>query len=284
MDDLLLELRHTLMDRFTKDEVRTYIFIIMKEVCGLKPYQILLDKDVLITKNQRRLALEYARRISADEPVQYVFGKEEFFNLQFSVNPSVLIPRPETTELVEMVLEDYMGSAPRILDIGTGSGCIAISLAKYLPEAKVFALDVSEEALAVARENANSNGVKVTFGQEDILRDKNEDDFVSSRIYDCIVSNPPYVTNSEKLKMERNVLEYEPELALFVSDEDPLVFYRVISDFAIRHLATNGSLYFEINQRFGQETVNLLRKKGKYRSVELFKDISGNDRMIRARV
>ena len=237
--------------------------------------------------------------------------------MEFKVTPDVLIPRPETAELVERIITDYRGQAPRILDIGTGSGCIAISLAKHLPKAEVAAVDISPEALAVAEENARLNQVSVSFLELDILsegypsfmqgklkfhveetkvsRKENKsftymkpkshtEETAVSPIgnFNCIVSNPPYIMDKEKATMEANVLENEPHLALFVPDDDPLLFYRAIARFGQRHLAEGGHLYFEINALCGKETVAMLRQEN-YTEVELIQDLYGKDRIVKAK-
>ena len=219
-------------------------------------------------------------RIDQNEPIQYVLGRSLFCGISFSVTPDVLIPRPETEELVELITARHAGSAPRILDMGTGSGCIAVSLAKKLPESRVEAWDISEKALQVARKNAQENQANVTFKQVDITRELPPE---AVQPYDIIVSNPPYVCLREKAEMERNVLDYEPHLALFVPDEDPLLFYRAILRAGKRLLAEGGFIYFEINRMFGHQTVSLLRQNG-YEKTEIIQDLSGNDRMVAARL
>jgi release factor glutamine methyltransferase len=217
-------------------------------------------------------------RLSQHEPIQYIIGETEFFGLKFKVDKNVLIPRPETEELVQWILNDIKESRTpsklRILDIGTGSGCIAISLAKNLPNAEIFALDISEKALKTARENADSNKVKVNFIQADILNME-----ALTEKFDLIVSNPPYVREMEKAEMHRNVLENEPDLALYVKDTDPLIFYRKIAKLAEESLIKDGSLYFEINQYLANETKEILKNTGF--KTELKKDIFGNYRMLR---
>ena len=198
--------------------------------------------------------------------------------MTFEVNPNVLIPRPETQELVSWIIGDYQSDKSiRILDIGTGSGCIPISLAKQLSKAEVESWDISEGALEVASRNCERNGVKVLLRQKDVLKAAPEGD-----LYDVIVSNPPYITNKEKTDMEANVLDWEPSLALFVPDEDPLLFYRKIAQLGCDMLKEGGSLYFEINRAYGEETILMLKELG-YAQIELKKDSWGNDRMIKAK-
>ncbi len=211
------------------------------------------------------------------KPIQYIIGETEFYGLTFKVNKNTLIPRPETEELVQWILESTKEiSSPKILDIGTGSGCIAIALAKNKPKAEVFAIDISEKALETAQINAQENKVVVHFEKKDILKST-----FSDRKYDVIVSNPPYVRELEKKEINKNVLNYEPHKALFVTDDNPLIFYDKIADFAQKNLTEKGILFFEINQYLGKETVEMIKQKG-FSKVELKKDFYGNDRMIRA--
>jgi len=206
-------------------------------------------------------------------------GKTSFYGLEFEVNSNVLIPRPETEELVDWIIRstkyEVRGTKLKVLDIGTGSGCIAISLAKNIPNAEVFAIDVSEKALATAQKNAESNQVNVTFLEKNIL-----EIYDLEQHFDIIVSNPPYVRELEKQEIKKNVLDNEPHLALFVDDNDALIFYRKIAELAMKNLSPNGQLFFEINQYLGKEMIDLLEKMG-FKNVELRKDIYGNDRMVK---
>lgn len=212
-------------------------------------------------------------------PIQYVLGEAWFASMKFYVNESVLIPRPETEELVEWIIQDTDANANvSILDIGTGSGCIPISLKKALPNAQVHALDISPEALSVARRNAENLHTAIHFHQLNILDEKAH---ATLPTFDCIVSNPPYIRNMEKQEMHANVLQHEPHLALFVPDEDPLLFYREIAAFASSHLTPGGKLYFEINEALGTETSHLLQTTG-FKNVHIRKDLQGKDRMIQA--
>ncbi|MBQ5817424.1 MAG: peptide chain release factor N(5)-glutamine methyltransferase, partial [Bacteroidaceae bacterium] len=210
------------------------------------------------------------------EPIQYILGETEFCDLTFKVNPSVLIPRPETSELVRWIVEENGDKECRILDIGTGSGCIAISLAKMMPSAAVTAWDISPEAIETAESNNKLNGTNVTFARQDIFAAEGE-----GAKYDIIVSNPPYIKENEKEKMQRNVLDWEPCIALFVPDNDPLLFYRQIARKGLQLLKNGGRLYFEINRENGEETCAMLAEYG-YTAIELRKDFADNDRMIRA--
>ena len=215
-------------------------------------------------------------RLKNQEPIQHILGETYFMDYPISVSQEVLIPRPETEDLVRWIIEDYREVDGHILDIGTGSGCIAIALELGLPNARVTALDFSEKALKIAAENAKRNRAKVNFIKQDILSTQ-----VLNQNYQVIVSNPPYVRELERSQMQKNVLNYEPDLALFVADDSPLLFYDKIGRLAFRHLEKNGSLYFEINQYLAKETLDLLRKIG-FNDVELRKDLYGNDRLIKA--
>lgn len=226
------------------------------------------------TKNNVK---EIVERLKTREPIQYVLGNTEFYGLIFRVTPDVLIPRPETEELIEWVLNETQSKNLSLLDIGTGSGCIAVTLAEKLPGSKVDACDKSERALAVAAVNARENGVDVHYFKQDIFSP-----FTGEGLYDVVVSNPPYVLESEKAAMEENVLRFEPHEALFVPDNVPLLFYERIADLSLEILHGQGRLYFEINRSKGNEVRDMLLDKG-YGDVELRNDISGNPRMIRAR-
>jgi len=270
-----------LTDYYPKNEIKSFASIIFLNFCNLKVVDIFSNPEFLIDKKMQKKIFLVVDRLKKQEPIQYIFGEANFFGLSFLVNKNVLIPRPETEELVEWILSNSSPTLPyRILDIGTGSGCIAVSLAKNLPNASVFGLDISNEALKLAKKNAKKNNTTVHFEQVDILK---SDTIISFESFDVIVSNPPYITKSEKYYMEKNVLEYEPENALFVPDNNPLLFYQRIAEFGKIRLNKNGSLFFEINSAFGKETVNMLKKTG-YNEVALRKDISGKDRMIQAQL
>lgn len=229
---------------------------------------------------QRDELLRMAERIAKGEPVQYVVGKAEFYGLTFHVGPGVLIPRPETEELVGAV-ELQNAQAVRVVDIGTGSGCIAISLSKKFPNAKVEGWDISDDTLRIAKGNAERNESNVSFHKVDVLSVSPSEalSLAEGKRVDVIVSNPPYICDREKSDMERNVLDHEPHLALFVPDEDPLLFYRKIAELGVEILSTGGRLYFEINRAYGRETVLLLEGLG-YSNVQLVQDQFGNDRMV----
>ena len=249
---------------------------ILTDVFNLSTLDLYAGKDMNFSSEMTSRAEVILNRLKRYEPLQYILGETTFDGLTFEVSPAVLIPRPETVELVDWIAGDFPQKGVRVLDIGTGSGCIPISLSKRLDSPIVSAWDISSAALSVARRNAVRNEVSVDFQQVDVLQED-----VPLIEVDVLVSNPPYIGESEKKDMERNVLDWEPELALFVPDEDPLLFYRRIADIGLKILSPNGVLYYEINQRYGSETVQLLQEKG-YLQVELRKDLSDNDRMIKA--
>lgn len=252
---------------------------ILTEVFHLSTFDLYAGKDMNFSENDRDRLEDILNRLRDYEPLQYVLGKAEFGGLSFEVTPDVLIPRPETLELVEWITGDCQGTeGVRILDIGTGSGCIPVTLYKRLEayRPQVASWDISEKALEVAGRNAVANGAVVTFCCQDVLSESLPETEV-----DVLVSNPPYIAEKEKASMERNVLDWEPGLALFVPDDDPLLFYRRIAEAGLRILSPKGRLYYEINRAYGKETVKLLERLG-YTEVELRKDLSGNDRMVKA--
>ena len=265
---------------FDEKEIESFFYIILEAFHELKRVDLVLNPDLELDNLQILQWETVLSQLKEQKPIQYILGETEFFGLPFYVNENTLIPRPETEELVEWILSNNRINKPtnqfKILDIGTGSGCIAISLAKNLPNAQVYAIDVSEKALATAKKNAELNNVKVIFIEKNILE---TEDLLDN--FDIIVSNPPYVRNLEKQEIHKNVLEYEPHLALFVEDNDALLFYRKITALATKNLFENGQLYFEINQYLGKEMIKLLEKYNS-KNIELKKDIYGNDRMIKA--
>ena len=262
---------------FEKNEIDTFIKRTAEEYLNLKPFELALNTDMFIEKPKEEMFLKAVSELKKEKPLQQILGKTYFYGLEFIIKEHVLIPRPETEELVDWIVNDNKLSplGLNILDIGTGSGCIAVSLAKNLPGSEVFAIDVSKEALIIARENAEKNNVEVGFIKMDILKARQ----LPSQ-FDVIVSNPPYVRTLEKNTIKKNVLEYEPHLALFVDDDDPLLFYDKISKLSINHLKEKGSLYFEINQYLGKELVELLKKNG-LKKIELKTDFFGNNRFIK---
>ena len=263
-------------------EAESFFYLILEEKRNLKRIDLALHPDLVFSAEQMIIWNSILEQLKQEIPVQYLLGKTSFYGLDFEVNENVLIPRPETEELVGWILESQKSKVEsqkiRILDIGTGSGCIAISLAKNLPHATVFAIDVSEKALATAKINAKNNSEDVTFINQNILETGD-----LKQQFDVIVSNPPYVRHLEKAEIKKNVLDNEPHLALFVADNDALIFYKKIAELAQKNLSKNGQLFFEINQYLGKEMVGLLEKMN-FTNIELRKDIYGNDRMIKASV
>jgi len=262
-------------------EAKTMTRLIFEDALQINAVEFFLrSKHELRTETATKLS-EIINRLLQHEPLQYVTGISEFYNLKFKVDRRVLIPRPETEELVKWIIDDVKKSSqnitPKILDIGTGSGCIAIALKKNLPNSVVYAMDISDDALIVSKENAAINKADIEFIKEDIL---NFSDNAINNNYDIIVSNPPYIKKSEQRQMQSNVLDYEPHLALFVDDNDALLFYKAISKFASTALNPTGNLYFEINESSGKETEQLL-KETSFQNVVIRKDLNGKERMMR---
>ncbi|MEN8124345.1 MAG: peptide chain release factor N(5)-glutamine methyltransferase [Bacteroidota bacterium] len=266
---------------YPKTEIESFFYLLTEDFIGLKRVDIALDPKYKIDKILQQKFISALAKLKNEYPIQYIIGKTEFYGLPFKVNNDVLIPRPETEELVQWVINETQEKRKKkkgltLLDIGTGSGCIAIALAKNLPDAEVWALDISDKALKIAKENAKLNTVNIQFLNENILKVEK-----LSVKFDIIISNPPYVRELEKSKIQNNVLLNEPHLALFVKDEDPLLFYDKIAGHALEILNQNGMLFFEINQDFGKGIVKLLKEKG-FQNIELKKDIFGVDRMVKA--
>lgn len=279
LQDLAGQFKRSLHEIYGNDEAESIFLVALQAVLQYKRADYLLKKDELVPAQPLAQLQNILAELETGKPVQYILGETVFYGLPFKVSPAVLIPRPETEELVEWVIEsaelaDVTGSSLRILDIGTGSGCIAVALQEALPKAKVSALDVSQEAIDIASSNATLNEVDINFIKADIRT------FTTSQKFDIIVSNPPYITNQEKDAMHNNVLSHEPHLALFVTDEKPLEFYESIADFAWLTLSDMGLLFFEINEHLGQETVEMLSAKS-FINIELKKDMQGKDRMIK---
>lgn len=260
-------------------EAENFFAITLEELKQWKRIDFAMNPDYELTGDEIYKWNNVLRQLEVQRPIQYIFGKAYFYGLEFKVNENTLIPRPETEELVEWVINDIQNPQYlKILDIGTGSGCIAISIAKNLNGTEVSAIDVSEEALAVAKENARSNDIDINFQLLDILEAES-----LPQKYDIIVSNPPYVRHLEKAEIKPNVLEHEPHLALFVEDNDPLLFYRKIAQLAKKYLKPDGRLYFEINQYLGKATIAMLEAEG-FKNIVLRKDLMGNDRMVSTRI
>lgn len=274
MNKIVAYIRSRLQPYYTAEEVSALSRIVCCDLLGQAPTDYYLGKDIVLSSKKEQELEDILQRLSRFEPLQYIEGRTLFLGREFWVAPGVLIPRPETEELVELMLKEIPADA-RILDVGTGSGCIAISLAKALPDALVTAWDVSPEALSVARVNARKLQANVRFVECDVLACQVD----KAGLYDVIVSNPPYVTEAEKADMEPNVLQWEPSLALFVPDDDPLRFYRRIAVLGRDMLADGGRLYFEINRAYGREMVEMLRTMG-YVGVRVEKDLSQNDRFV----
>ncbi|WP_288983788.1 peptide chain release factor N(5)-glutamine methyltransferase [uncultured Flavobacterium sp.] len=265
-----------------EQEIESFFFILTEYLHNLKRVDVALNSNFELSNEEVQKWNAILVDLQQEKPIQYITGESWFYGLKFEVNENTLIPRPETEELVEWIIESQKSKVQsqklEILDIGTGSGCIPISLKANLPQANVSAIDVSEKALEMSKRNAELNNVEVNFIQNNILEvgDLNQH-------FDIIVSNPPYVRNLEKEEIKKNVLDYEPHLALFVEDTDALLFYRKIAQLALKNLSPNGLLFFEINQYLGKETVELLQNLG-FKNIELRKDMFGNDRMIRCSI
>lgn len=274
----IASIRKELAGIYSAGEIESFIFLIFERLKGYTRTQFLLAREETLSPEEMLLIGQIVARLKNHEPIQYILGETEFYGLPFYSVPGVLIPRPETEELVQWIIQENQLAAPAILDIGTGTGCIAISLAKNIPHATVLACDVSPICVETARRNARMNLANCTVIEYDILNNSPEYTFPELNV---IVSNPPYVREAEKSVMEKNVLEFEPALALFVTDDEPLLFYKHIADFAIVHLKPGGRLYFEINEAFGNACSEMLREKG-FSGIKLKKDINGKDRMIGA--
>jgi len=261
---------------YDKNEVESFVSLLLDKICGLNTTKRLISDKIYLSDEQNRRIDDALERLKRYEPIQYIIGYTDFYGLTLRTDRRALIPRPETEELVDWILQEC-STVGNAIDICTGSGCIAVCLAKYLKEAKVSALDISSEAIGLARENALNHRLDIVFYQKDIMAT----DSLWQK-FDLIVANPPYVTLNEKIDMMPNVLDYEPSLALFVDDEDPLIFYRTIARFARKNLVDDGMLFFEINRKFGKETVDLLASMG-FVDIVPKKDISGNDRFIKCK-
>jgi len=265
--------------QYPTSEIESFTYLIFNHLMNFKRFDANLKPNFLIPNHLELQIYDIIEQLKHNKPIQYIFSTTEFYGLPFFVDESVLIPRPETEELVQWILDD-LGSNDRlrIIDIGTGSGCIPVALAKNLPEATVLGVDISEKSIATAQKNAIDNGVQVEFLRLDIL----SDDLPNLGQFDVVVSNPPYIKISQKAQMEANVLDYEPHLALFVPENDPLVFYTSIAIFAKKHLKLGGSLYFEINETLYAETEHTIQQMGFL--TELKKDINNRYRMLKAKL
>jgi len=273
----IASIRKELTGIYSKQEIESLIFLIFEKLKGYSRTQFLMAKDEILKVEELDEINQIVARIKTCEPIQYILGETEFYGLPFYTASGVLIPRPETEELVQWIIQENQLTEPVILDIGTGTGCIAISLRKNIARSKVFACDISPVCIETTKRNAILNNADVSVFLCDILNNHSE---INIPVLDVIVSNPPYVLMKEMKGMAKNVLDYEPELALFVPDDDPLIFYSRIAEFALVLLNDGGSLYFEINEAFGNECSVMLREKG-FSETEIKKDIHGKDRMIR---
>lgn len=264
-----------LISQYGAEEAAQMFNLTIQHVAGLNRTQVMLQRDISITPELESTYISILSALKKGQPLQHIFAEAWFYGLKFKVNSSVLIPRPETEELVQWILATAPSSTfTNLLDVGTGSGCIAITLKKYLGAVKADALDISSEALLLAKENALANDVDINFLLGDIMG------YEGIASYDLIVSNPPYITPKERFQMHDNVLDHEPGLALFVTEENPLIFYKTIADFAVRHLRAKGFLFFEINEHLAKEMIDMLQVKG-FTDIELRKDMQGKDRMIK---
>ncbi len=277
MQNSIQHIKTELAGLYPDDEINALQRLILETVCGWSFSEQQIRKTEIIDSIEAEKIKIIVARLKTAEPLQYIFGETCFFGLNIKVTRDVLIPRPETEELVELIISDKTKSNCRILDIGTGSGCIALALKSRLTNAEISGIDISEKALKIARQNNEINGLNVSFFQADILNWQKHDwpDF------DVIVSNPPYVTESEKKLMHKNVLDFEPPNALFVDDTDSLVFYRTIAQFALEKLSPNGKIYFEINENFGEETKKLFADFG-FTQIVILTDIHGKNRFAKA--
>lgn len=277
MKQLIEKLQNALTQMADESERNAIIRAICCDILGISTTTYYLKESVTLTTAQQTLLNDIIHRLQLGEPLQYIEGKALFNGIEFAVTPAVLIPRPETAELVDWIVTEHTTQVARILDLGTGSGCIAISLSQQMPQAAVEACDISTEALEVAQTNNLRNGTSVTFFHHDIL----SIDTPLPHPYDILVSNPPYIKQSEAADMESHVTQWEPHTALFVPDNDALRFYRAIAEIGQTDaLKPGGEIYVEINQALGKETVELFKSYG-YKEVTLRKDIYGNDRMIK---
>ena len=267
-----------LSNYYPAEELDSFTYLIFSHLMGFKRFESHTKSEVEIPSHLAPQIYDIIEQLKQHKPIQYILGTTDFYGLPFYVNESVLIPRPETEELVHWIVQDFTKQKSRIIDLGTGSGCIPVALAKNLPDAEVYAADISEEALGVAGKNAKQNEVNIHLLKLDLL----SEDWPDTGLFDVIVSNPPYVTIDQKDRMDVNVLDFEPHLALFVPENDPLVFYKAISRFAVKHLKTGACLYFEINEALYSETEKAVSNLGF--STELKKDINGKYRMLKARL
>lgn len=280
LKSLRTHFNNALAEHYPETEINSFFYLLTESILKMKRIDVTLNLYVVVSGKKYDKFESAIVCLKKQVPIQYILGETEFYSLPFIVNENTLIPRPETEELVDWIIKAQKDTnAISILDIGTGSGCIAIALAKHIPNAKVFAIDVSAEALKIAKKNEKLNDVTIEFVETDILNSNHLALFEAPQKFDVIVSNPPYVRNIEKEEMKANVLNHEPHLALFVENDEALVFYKAISQFAQENLNKGGKLYFEINQYLGDEMKSLMSDY-KFENIELKQDLFGNDRMI----
>ena len=271
-DEHFTDLQAALSTIYSGKEAESIAFLVFEHL-GIDKTEVLAGKKIILNESGKQFLSSTKARLFTNEPIQYILGKTVFYGLKFDVNKEVLIPRQETEELVNLIIRENTLEKPSILDIGTGSGCIAISLKKNIPDADVSACDIRRKAINLAKKNARLNGIEIQFHQKDVLRIAS----LYGKKYDIIVSNPPYITKKEKILMDSNVVDFEPAEALFVPENNPLVFYECIIELAARNLTDNGSVYFEINESRGAE-VEMLLNKARFKAVRIIKDINGKDR------
>jgi release factor glutamine methyltransferase len=277
LGELQALMKKELLRYYPSQELEAILRVLFSHITSLSPAQMVLEKNRKFTESEIHFLQRSLKRLKGHEPLQYITGVANFQGYEFKVDPSVLIPRPETEELVEWVSENMPhGENTRVLDIGTGSACIAISIKKKNPEAIVHAVDISDEALGIAKDNANKLDCDIAFDQIDILL---EDSRSTLGIFDVIISNPPYVTPADREKMQKNVVDHEPGLALFVGEDDPLIFYREIIKFSKEHLSVGGKLYFECNEYNAGDVVKMLDQE-EFSDIELRKDMQNKERMV----
>lgn len=276
INDALNVLVANLIKKVDINEANNIVWLLFNHLRGYSRFDLMLKSNEKLSLDEIIFLTNALERLKQSEPIQYILGRCEFMGLEIQVNKNVLIPRPETEELVEWILTEIGTKKLKILDIGTGSGCIACAIKKNSANSTVEAWDISENALKTAQKNAEINNIKVDFKIVDILNHQHN----NNELFDIIISNPPYVTEKEKKLMQPNVLDYEPHAALFVPDEKPLLFYEKIADFSLKALKKGGMIFFEINEAFGKEIINLLKIKG-FENIELQKDISGRDRLVK---
>lgn len=275
----VINIKKALLQKYSTNEIKVLTNIIFQKLINFSKTEILTKSDYEINKETYYRIESIVERLLKYEPIEYIFNEAEFYNLKFYVSPDVLIPRPETEELIEVIKSDFNNADKlNIIDIGTGSGCIAIALAKIFKKSEVNALDISKAAIEITEKNAKANKIHLNIINHDILNYKS---IKFNYKFDIIVSNPPYVLESEKEQMQANVLNYEPELALFVNDSESVIYYKAITDFALKNLKNKGTLYFEINENKASEVSYILKQKG-FLHLKVIKDINKKNRFIKA--